>query len=456
MKRRSERKNMTKKLRSRKNKTSRRTRRGETSRRRTRKGKTSRRTRRGETSRRRTRKGKTSRITRRGETSRRRTRKGKTSRRINKTSRRRSRKGKTSRRINKNKVYSGGGDLSDNITMYQKSENDCAFTRHMSWVEEGNFCMKKPASTHINQANIASETINKYILKEFVFESQLGELSDSELARNFYRSIKGNSFYICKLGEDCGSHYATTKTISGSNATAAESVALINELGQELDLTGGGVDKNKEIAKKIMRCVDTTGSPMLWAFPQSAFPEHGATPSVGQTKYVCIVGEGYVFQFVYYYIPIGSTVAAMIANGKSPLKGDRPDKKYADFVVRGFTKNLYLDGNDARSVTMQVFPTDITDIDNIEKADYGFRQRFVASEYAEILTGPVAPVSSVADSRPVTPTDGPSPTVSRVATPEEATAEQFKGKNPTSGYPGSKGSKGSKASQWVAAIEHDD
>ena len=329
-----------------------------------------RRTRKGKTSRRRTRKGKTSRRRR----TRTRTRKGK-------TSRRRTRKGNTSRRINKNKAYSGGGDLSNNITRYEKSKKKCALNPHMSWVKEGPFCMVKPASTYINQAGISRDIINKYILNGFVFETELGELDDSELARNFYRTIQGKTFYIFELRNPVqdGSHYTTTKPISGTNATETEANELIKELGQKLDLTGGDTDKKEKIARKIMRCVDTTGSPMLWAFPQSAFPEHGATPAVGQTKFVCIVGEGYVVQFVYYYVPIGSNVAAMIANGKNPLKGDRPDKKYADFVVRGFTKNLYLDGNDARSATMQVFPTDITDIDNIEKADDGFRQSLITS-----------------------------------------------------------------------------
>jgi len=321
-----------------------------------RKNKTSRRTRKGETSRR-TRKGKTSRRTRKGKTSRRRTR-------------------RRTRRINKNKEYSGG--YLTPVVFQPRKKSNCGRmsgeTRLEAYPLAHNFCMKKPASTIINNAKIPVDILEKYILQPF----NLDDLEDGpavtyeELARNFYRIIVGKTFYISQRPQDSpvvpfntASHLdeGLFTSLVGNNTTLEQAQTLITELGAQLNEIYP--DKKDKISEKIMRSVDTTGAKIVWYFPMMSI-DYGV-PSIGQTKMVCMVADGYVVQFVYYYMALGETT----------LQGPRPDKKYSGFVVRGYTKNLYFDGNDEKSGTIQIFPTDKTDIDEIITDDEDFRQHLL-------------------------------------------------------------------------------
>jgi len=313
-----------------------------------------------------------------------------------------------------------------------------------------NFCMKKPASTIINKAKISVDILEKYILQPFVFDietpwsdmvpEQFRELlretherpkpSDGEVGRNFYRTNVGATvdqglFFNSESDPYIPKIEGLSPGVIPDIEQGEKCVELLGkEIGGLLGLTG----KRTDLAKKIMNYVDTTSLPS-YTFPALVDAAFQTTPPI----FRCMVGSGYIFVFIYYYLPMGA--ATLMGTGRIG------DGKYSSFVVRTSSNNLYLDEYDESSGTIQIFPTDESSINNIVDTDEPFRESFIAAN-----------VGSAADSRPVSPTKDPSPTVSRVATPEEAMAmaEQFKGKNPTSGYPGSK------ASEWVAAIENDD
>ena len=345
------------------------------------------------------RKNKTSRrINKTSRRTRTRTRKGKTSRRINKTSRRRTRKGNTSRRINKNKVYSGG-NLIDNITIYEKGANKCASTPNMSWIKEGEFCMVKPASTIINKANITADIINKYILKPFKFDEKTPWLElvdemwqdvirsthekpdapDDEIGRNFYRTNVGSRsdqglFFnsesdpynpeITELKEgDEG--YEGERVVGNTNLTPEQANECIENLGKKIRELGLIGDVNlTELAKKIMNYVDTTSLPS-YTFPALVDAAFQTTPPI----FRCMVGEGYIFVFIYYYLPMGD--AELMGTGRVG------DGKYSSFVVRAISNNLYSDKYDERFGTIQIFPTEIVSINGIVDTDENFRESFI-------------------------------------------------------------------------------
>ena len=360
MKRRSERKKKTRKLRSRKRTT-------RTNR--LRKNKTSRRTRRGETSRR-TRKGKTSRRTRKGKTSRRRTRK-----------------------VNKNKVYSGGDLSSPEIKRNQNGNSvgrlKCVKKDDYSWVgklAEG-FCMGKPASTIINEAKIPADIVEKYILQPFNFYETTPwlELVDTqwrEILRETHGKPKapaeevGRNFYRTNVGSrsDQGlffnsESYPYIPKIEGlkegeTSLSPKQANKCIENLGKKIGQLGLLTGNLMELAEKIMNYVDTTSLPS-YTFPALVGAAFQTTPPI----FRCMVGEGYIFVFIYYYLPMG--------DAKLMGTGQLGSGKYSSFVVRGISNNLYLDEYDESSGTIQIFPTEIVSINNIVDTDKPFRESFI-------------------------------------------------------------------------------